>query len=97
MSNGRRYEIPCVYQIRVKGTFPHDWSSWFEGFSVSLQENDETLLNGRVEDQAALHGVLAKIASLGLPLLSVTRLESADEHPEVTTEAEGERRNEHNH
>ena len=75
MSNGREYEKPCTYQLKVKGTIPLDWSSWFEGFSISPQPGDETLLTGRIMDQAALHGVLTRIATLGIPLLSLTRLE----------------------
>jgi hypothetical protein len=97
MSNGRKYEIPCMYQVKVKGTLTHDWSSWFEGFSMSLQNENETLLIGLVEDQAALHGLLVKIASLGLPLLSVTRLEVTKEYSQNTIEEKGEHKNEHSH
>jgi hypothetical protein len=63
---------PIVYQIRVKGHLGRDWTDWFAGLSITLQENGETLLSGPVGDQAALHGLLRKVRDLGLPLLAVT-------------------------
>lgn len=75
MSNGRKYEEPCRYQFKVKGTLSSEWSGWFDGLDISPLPEDETLLTGLVADQAALHGLLARIGSLGMPLLSVTRLE----------------------
>jgi hypothetical protein len=47
------------------------WTEWFEGLTITLEENGETLLTGPVVDQAALHGLLKKVRDLGLPLLSV--------------------------
>jgi hypothetical protein len=73
MTNGRKFDVPAVYQIRVKGNLEQKWSDWFDGFAIEPQPNDETLLVGSVADQAALHGILAKIANLGLPLLSLQR------------------------
>ena len=64
-----------VYQIRVKGHLDKRWSDWFNGFVITYPSDDETLLDGRVADQAALHGVLAKIRDLGLSLLSINRVE----------------------
>ena len=64
-----------TYRIRVKGTLDRKWSEWFNGLTITPQGNDETLLTGPVADQAALHGLLAKIRDLGLPLLSVVRAE----------------------
>jgi hypothetical protein len=66
---------PLVYQIRVTGHLGSEWSDWFEGLSITLQDNGETLLSGPVVDQAALHGLLRKVRDLGLPLLSVMRLQ----------------------
>ncbi len=63
---------PMVYQIRLKGHLGEQWSTWFEGLAVTLQDNGETLLEGPVVDQAALHGLLRKVRDLGLPLLAVT-------------------------
>ena len=61
------------YQIRVEGRLDGRWSEWFNGLVITPQGEGETLLTGSVADQAALHGVLAKIRDLGLPLLSVIR------------------------
>jgi hypothetical protein len=59
------------YQIRIHGHLQHDWSAWFEGFSVSNLPDGDALLHGWVVDQAALHGVLEKIRRLGLSLVSL--------------------------
>ena len=64
-------EQAAIYQIRVKGHLAPQWTGWFEGLSITLEENGETLLTGPVVDQAALHGLLKKVRDLGLPLLSV--------------------------
>lgn len=48
---------------------------WFEGMSISLEDNGETLLTGAVVDQAALHGLLKRVRDLGLPLLSINNVE----------------------
>jgi len=76
MSNGREFDKPGVYQVRVRGTFDEGWSDWFDGLTITPQADDETLLTGRVTDQISLHGLLSKIRDLGLPLLSVVRVES---------------------
>jgi len=78
MTDGREFDRQTVYQIRVKGNLDRKWSDWFDGFTVTLQADDETSLTGLVADQAALHGLLGKIRDLGLPLLSVKRLESEE-------------------
>ena len=75
MIDGRELDRQGVYRIRVKGSLDRKWSDWFDGFAITPQANDETLLTGPVADQAALHGLLAKIRDMGLPLLSVKRLE----------------------
>ena len=64
-----------AYKIRVKGHIGEDWSSWFEGMTIRHEESGETLLTGPLVDEAALHGVLAKIRDLGLPLVEVKREE----------------------
>jgi hypothetical protein len=64
-----------IYQIRIKGHLGHQWTDWFEGLTITLEENGETLLTGPVVDQAALHGLLRKVRDLGMPLLSVNRVE----------------------
>ena len=62
-----------TYCFRVKGRLDDRWSDWFGGMAIHLQEDGTTLLVGPVVDQAALHGVIARIRDLGLPLLSVWR------------------------
>lgn len=62
-----------TYQIVVQGNLDPKWADWFEGFSMSSRTEGETLLTGEMVDQAALHGALAKINGLGLPLLLVVR------------------------
>ena len=65
---------PMVYQIRIKGHLDSQWTDWFEGLTITLEENGDTLLTGPVIDQAALHGWLKKVRDLGLPLVSVRPL-----------------------
>ena len=65
---------PTVYQIRVKSHLRSDWTDWFEGLTITLEDTGNTLLTGPVVDQAALYGVLKKVRDLGMPLLSVNRL-----------------------
>jgi len=74
--NGRKFDERATYHIRVRGNLEERWSDWFDGFSITPQTDDQTLLIGVVADQAALHGLLAKIRDLGLPLLSLERVES---------------------
>ena len=65
-----------IYQIRIKGLLDRQWTDWFGGMTISPTGDGDTLLTGPVEDQAALHGLLHKVRDTGLPLLSVTPLET---------------------
>ena len=76
---------PMVYQIRIKGHLGREWTDWFEGLTIQLQDNGETLLTGQVVDQAALYGVLKKVRDVAMPLLSVVcvtpgQAEASDVH-----------------
>lgn len=62
------------YHIRVSGYLDDDFADWFDGMTLSHSTDAETSLTGAVADQAALHGILARIRDLNLTLLSVTRL-----------------------
>jgi hypothetical protein len=66
---------PMVYQIRIKGHLGSQWTDWFEGLTITLEDNGDTLLTGPVVDQAALHGLLKKVRDLGMPLVSVSPVE----------------------
>ena len=71
-------------EIRVKGQIDQHWSDWFDDLTVTHTDQDETVLTGPVVDQAALHGLLAKLRDLGLPIVSVNLSEEADQ--ETATE-----------
>ncbi len=69
-----KLDQPMIYQIRVKGHLGPQWTNWFEGLTITLQDNGDTLLTGPVVDQAALHGLLKKVRDLGMPLISAIRV-----------------------
>ena len=66
---------PMIYHIRFKGHLGSQWTDWFEGLTITLEEDGDTLLTGPVIDQAALYGLLKKVRDLGLPLVSVNPVE----------------------
>ncbi len=66
---------PLVYQIRVEGHLGQQWMDWFDGLTITLEEDGDTLLTGPVTDQAALYGLLKKVRDLGMQLVSVSLLE----------------------
>ena len=68
---------PMVYQIRLEGQLGDQWTDWFSGLTITLEENGITLLTGPVADQAALFGLLKKVRDLGLPLISLNRVNPA--------------------
>jgi hypothetical protein len=69
-----KLDQPMVYQIRVKGHLDYQWTNWFEGLTITLEDNGDTLLTGPVVDQAALHSLLRKVRDLGMPLISAIRV-----------------------
>lgn len=60
------------YEIRVRGWLDPSWSEWFDGMEIRHESDGETILSGRLPDQAALHGCIAKIRNLNVQLLSIT-------------------------
>ncbi len=65
---------PVIYEIRVAGHLSPQWIDWFEGLTITLGNDGNTLLNGPLADQAALHGLLKKVRDLGMSLISVNRV-----------------------
>jgi hypothetical protein len=78
INSGREKAQPLVYQIRIKGHLGCEWTDWFGGLTLTLEDNGDTLLTGPVVDQAALHGLLRKVRDLGVPLLSVNRVKPGE-------------------
>jgi hypothetical protein len=72
---------PMVYQIRIKGHLGRQWTDWFGGLTITLEDDGDTLLTGPVIDQAALHGLLKKVRDLGMPLVSVIQVQFHETHP----------------
>jgi hypothetical protein len=66
---------PLVYQLRIEGCLEDQWADSFGGMTLSREENGNTLLTGLVVDQAALFGLLKKVRDLGIPLISIRRVE----------------------
>jgi hypothetical protein len=71
------------YEIRLTGHLDAHWTAWFDGLTVSHQDDGTTVIRGPVADQAALHGLLQRVRDLGLPLVSVERVE--DDQPNGMT------------
>lgn len=71
-------DTPTFYQLRVKAHLDNTWADWFDGLTISNQEDGEALIFGHLQDQAALHGVLNRISSLGLTLISVNAVDEED-------------------
>ena len=74
----------AYYEIRLKGQLNARWADWFDGMTIRLDNNGDTLLSGPVVDQAALHGLLKKVRDVGLTLLSVNTVRpEGTENPET--------------
>lgn len=69
-----------VYQIRVAGHLGAQWANWFEGLTMTLEDNGDTLLTGVIVDQATLHGFFKKIRDLGLVLVSVNPVYTSNDN-----------------
>jgi hypothetical protein len=75
------------YEIRLAGRLDAHWAAWFDGLTVSHETDGTTVISGPIADQAALHGLLQRVRDLGLPLVSVARVEP-EESDTTGTEAE---------
>jgi len=69
------------YEIRLTGRLDAQWGAWFDGLTVSQDSDGTTVISGPIADQSALHGVLQRVRDLGLPLVSVTRLDTDQSRP----------------
>ena len=69
---------PVTYQIKVPGELGESWSDWAGGMTITVESEGEgspvTTLTGTV-DQAALQGLLRRLYSLGLPLITVNSVD----------------------
>jgi hypothetical protein len=77
-----------LYEIRIAGHLSPQWMDWFEGLTITLEENGDTLLSGPVADQAALHGLLKKVRDLGMPLVSVNQVQLDETHQDHSKQGE---------
>jgi hypothetical protein len=78
-------DAPKTFQIRIKGHLGQQWAGWFDGLTIVLEEDGNTLLSGPVIDQSALHGILKKIRDLGMPLLAVNQVEPKHVEMKIST------------
>ena len=82
------YDGTGLYEIRLKGHLDDRWADRFDGLTITLEENGDTLLTGPVIDQAALHGLLKKVRDLGLPLVSVNQVQLDETHQDHSKQGE---------
>lgn len=75
-------------EIRIQGYLDERWSSWFDGMTVTPESGGVTLLHGPVADQAALHGLLARLRDLGVPLIAVAVTATRPPHAPPQTHGE---------
>jgi len=68
---------PAHYHLRIEGHLDEHWSAWFDGLTLTREDDGTTTLRGVVTDQAELHGLLTKVRDLGATLLSVTNTDAA--------------------
>jgi hypothetical protein len=73
-----RHQGPGLYEIRLQGHLDNRWTAWFDGLGLSHESDGTTVIRGPVVDQSALHGLLDKVRDIGLPLISVTHVDSDD-------------------
>jgi hypothetical protein len=74
--HGPSRDVPG-YELRIEGHLDDHWSTWFDGLTLTREDDGTTTLRGVVTDQAELHGLLAKVRDLGATLISVTSTNAA--------------------
>jgi hypothetical protein len=79
VGNKLTLDQPATYQIKVPGELDESWSDWAGGMAITVESEDDgppvTTLTGTLADQAALQGLLRRLYSLGLPLISANCVE----------------------
>lgn len=94
MANNPRSERdkdrPLIYQIRIRGHLGQPWQEWFEGLTLTLETDGNTLLTGPLADQAALYGILKKVSDLGMPLLSLSSTGSGSQDVQTGKQQTGD-------
>ncbi|MEO1620718.1 MAG: hypothetical protein AAFU53_06745, partial [Cyanobacteria bacterium J06632_3] len=79
------YDLSEPYEICIQGHLDTRWADWFDGLAISHEDSGNTRLTGHITDQSALHGVLAKIRDLGLPLISLMPIASHQDSSHLET------------
>jgi hypothetical protein len=74
----RSQRTPARYQLRLEGHLDSHWAAWFDDLTLTREDDATTTLRGLVPDQAALHGLLAKVRDLGITLISVEVIDTPD-------------------
>lgn len=70
---------PLNYKIRIKGHLNQDWEGWFDNVTIKQTDDGETIITCTVKDQSALHGLLRRIRDLGIPLISIVRINPSND------------------
>ncbi len=70
---------PLNYEIRIKGHLNQDWEGWFDNVTIKQTDDGETIITCTVKDQSALHGLLRRIRDLGIPLISIVRINPSND------------------
>jgi len=65
-------------EIRVKGKINPNWSDWFGELQMQENTSDQTILRGSLPDMAAVYGVISRLGSLVIPLVSVKCIEEPE-------------------
>ena len=78
MANMFRPQPDIIYQIRLRGYLGSQWTDWFDGLTITLEDDGDTLLTGPVADQAALFSLLKRVRDVGLMLISINQIQHSE-------------------
>ena len=81
--NSDAADLPGWYEISIRGRLDERWSGWFDGMTIEAQPVGLTIIRGPVLDQAAVHGLLARLRDLGIPLVSVRPIPTPPTHEDT--------------